>query len=105
MTKKEQSTEAKALKTLNASALLLPVQVSGTQLVEAVYAALNPENASDDSGFNRTVAFIAALELEMRSSDLTVALANHFIAEVRKSYAADGEAFNFEEVFAEGLKG
>jgi hypothetical protein len=105
MAKKEQSTAAeKAFKKLRASPLCVPLQMSGAELVEAVYAALNPENAPDNRGFEQTVAFFTALEARMETLDLTMALANHFISEVRKACLADGEPFNFEEIFADGLK-
>jgi hypothetical protein len=105
MAKKEELTATeKARKTMSKSSLYLPLQMSGAELVEAVYGALNPENAPDNRGFEQTVAFVTALEARMETLDLTTALANHFISEVRKACLADGEPFNFEEIFADGLK-
>lgn len=83
--------------------MTLPLAVKPIHLAESIVEMLSPES-NPDADFKRTIAFISELEKSFHTLDLTVALANHFIRAVRENYESDSEHFNFEEVFAEGLK-
>jgi hypothetical protein len=51
----------------------------------------------------KLVAFLKLLDAEYQTYDFTLAAGQWFVREIKESYAADGEKFDVEEVFAEAL--